>query len=264
MSDPRRYLDDEHAEPLARALVRSADRDGLDDARTAALARALGLAGGESTAFAARAAAAGQATAQVGAKAGSLGGTKWALVAIAAGVVAGAVLLGVGRGDDHAPRAPAPPATVVAPVAAPIAEPTAAALPEPTTPEAVSVALLPEAPPEPASPRVNHDPGARASAAAAAAPSASDDLSAEIRALESVRVALAERRVTDARAGLGSYQRAFPKKMLGNEARVLEIETLLAEGRRAEGEALARAFLATSADSPYAARVRSLLTGGAP
>ena len=93
------------------------------------------------------------------------------------------------------------------------------------------------------------------------APSApADDLAAEVRALERVRTAIAEHRIADARAGLATYDATFPKKLLADEARVLHIELLLADGRTAEGEALARTFLATSADSPYAARVRSLVS----
>jgi hypothetical protein len=94
---------------------------------------------------------------------------------------------------------------------------------------------------------------------APATPSASDDLAAEVRALEAVRTAIAERRIARARAGLASYERTFPKKLLADEARVLEIELLLADGRREEAEARASAFLASSANSPYAARVRSLI-----
>jgi hypothetical protein len=259
MSDPRRFIEGEGVTPLARALLRSVSQDGLDDTQTEALARALGLSGAP---IAGAAPTPGEAPTPGAASPspGILGSSKWALTFVAGMVVGAAVL---DWGIDRTPKAPLPAATVPAPAPSPRAEtavPTAEAAP--TTPEAVSVSLLPEARPEPSSPRPGREPaGARASGAPA--PSSSSDLAAETRALERVRVALGEHRVVDARAGLGSYERSFPQKLLANEARVLEIETLYAEGRRVEGEAAAHAFLASSPDSPYASRVRSLVAGPA-
>src|SRR5262249_17242572 len=92
-------------------------------------------------------------------------------------------------------------------------------------------------------------------------PSETGDLSAEIRALEQVRAAIAERRIADARSKIASYKRAFPRRLLGQEVGVLEIEVLVAEGRRDEAEALAHTFLRSAERSPYPARVRSLVAG---
>lgn len=86
-------------------------------------------------------------------------------------------------------------------------------------------------------------------------------MSDELLALDRIRAALAERRIADARMGLSNYERRFPKKLFKHEANVFEIETLIAEGRRDEAESRARSFLASSPDSPYAARVRSLMAG---
>jgi hypothetical protein len=251
MSEPRRFLDDERATPLARTLLRSAEGDGLDATRADAVARALGLGGAASAALATPAEAPAPKRTPLS------GAAKWAVIAGLAGVVVASATLFV-RSSERVASSPslAPVTTAIATALTPAPPVVAPTPPTPETPEAVSVALLPEAPPEPA-------PRATTRAPASAAPSA-DDLSAEIRALERVRVAIAEHRVADARADLTSYEGSFPKKLLGKEARVLEIETLFAEGRRAEGEASARAFLATSADSPYAARVRSLLGSAEP
>lgn len=248
MSNPRRYLDDERAAPLARALLQSAADDGLDETRVAELARALSAGAGG--------AAAGEpfvADARSRLPYALFAASKWALLAILPLAVAGGVF--IARDDGRAPTSNAVPSDGTA--APPIAEPAVVSTTsERPPPDAVPVALLPEAPPESVA-RVTRKSGA--GGAATPASSASGDLAAEVRALERVRGAIAERRLSDARAGLESYERAFPKKLLGSEARVLEIELLLADGRREEAEARARAFLASSADSPYGARVRSLI-----
>jgi len=244
MSDPRRYLDDEHAAPLARAILGSASDDGLDGRRLAAIARVL--------------------EADTAVAAGERGGrgpevrprvpAAPALAGVAAVAAVAAVVYGTtfGGATDHVQ--PSPPATA-APraVVAPSAEHAAPLAVATTPPDAVSVDLLPEAPPAPP-----HVPTSTR-AAATPSPAASDDLAAEVRALERVRAALAEHRIADARDGLASYERAFSRKLLANEARVLEIEMLLADGHSEEADARASEFLASSANSPYADRVRSLV-----
>lgn len=248
MSNPRRYLDDEGAAPLARALLQSAADDGLDETRVAALARALSAGAGG--------AAAGEplvAGARSRLPLALFAASKWALLALVPLAVAGGVFVAGGGGAAPSSNAAASDVTAAPPIAEPAVVSTTSETP---LRDALPVALLPEAPPESVA-RATREPGARS--AATAASSASGALAAEVRALERVRGAIAERRIEDARAGLESYERAFPKKLLGKEARVLEIELLLADGRRDEAEALARAFLASSPDSPYAARVRSLI-----
>jgi hypothetical protein len=245
MSEPRRYLTDENAAPLARSILGSASDDGLDGTRVAALERALGV---EAV-----------ATAEPPAARRFLARAPGASTVAALTTVAVAVALGWAGyfGSANTSEPPALATGSASTVAAPsLVEP--AAPPVVTSaPEAVSVDLLPEAPPKPA--RAVPSAGARTLASSASASSATDDLAAEVRALERVRTAIAERRIAGAREALASYERAFPKKILEKEARVLEIEMLLAEGRRDEAELLATRFLASSADSPYAARVRSLL-----
>ncbi|AKU95252.1 hypothetical protein AKJ09_01916 [Labilithrix luteola] len=234
MSDPRRYLDDDGSQPLARKLLRSATKDGLDEARAEELARVF-------------AAATERTTAMAPSRGFSV--AKWGLfAAVASLLVGGATII-------HR-NAPAPVASVdtvsVAP-AAPVVNDESSPSPAEEGPTTISASALPDA------------PAARANEPAKAAPivpnasNDADDLLAEARALERVRSAIAARRTDDARAGLEDYRRTFPKKLLAKEAQVLEIESLLAEGRRDEAKERAQAFLASSPNSPYATRVRSLL-----
>ena len=264
MNDPHRYLDDEHADPVGRTLVRSASHDGLDAAQMATLARTLGADEREAAhSLGGRAASSTRSASPQRV----LTVAKWGgVVAVAAMIAVGGELLA--RRDGDVPSASLPPAKAAA---TPGPLPTAASAPVravPPSPEAVPVALLPEAPAAPtstpavaASAHATQDAKRNAHGHGASPSSASEDLSAEVRALERVRIAVAEHRVADARAGLASYERTFPNGLLKNEARVLEIATLLAEERRDEAEARARAFLASSPDSPYANRVRSLIAG---
>ncbi|MDF2695558.1 MAG: hypothetical protein K0S65_3941 [Labilithrix sp.] len=245
MSDPRRYLHDEKAPPLARTLLGSASGDGLDEAQMAALARVLEVD------------AAVVATAPAGRKLLSRVPAAPAAAAVTTVAIAVAVAYGSFFGQSASSSLPAsttryaPTATVPAIVDRPVIAPVGASVPE-----AVSVNQLPEAP-GPAAERVASVASVRSPVTPA--PSVSDDLAAEVRALEAVRAAIAQRRIAGARAGLASYDHAFPKKILANEARVLEIELLLADGRRDDAEARANTFQVSSANSPYAARVRSLI-----
>lgn len=254
MKELRRYLDDERADALARALVRSAAHDGLDEVQMATLARALGADEGR----AALAARQGASSARSVSTPTALTAAKWGgLLAVVAMVVTGGWLLV--RHDGDARPASAPLATVSPDPL--LATPSAPERSETSAPEAVPipVTVLPEAPPAPTSMQASRDAKRNAGGHRASPSPATEDLSAEVRALERVRIALAEQRVADARAGLASYERTFRNKLLRNEARVLDITTLLAEGHRDEAEARARAFLAVSPDSPYANRVRSLI-----
>ncbi|MDF2694831.1 MAG: hypothetical protein K0S65_3214 [Labilithrix sp.] len=248
MSDPRRYLDDDRADLLGRDLLRSTDGDDVEDTRADALMRVIaartGLPVSANDALSVRPPPAPPS------------GPRLALLTTVALVAVGGVLLTYI--ETRAPSSPA--SSSVATVAPSVTEHPAEVPHEPPASAAVPVSLLPDAVPSAAV-----TPSSRSSAAhvaKAASPAASTDLAGEVRALERVRVALTEHRVTDAREGLRSYERTFPTKLLEKEARALEIEALLAEGRRDEAEALARVFLATSGDTPYATRVRSLI--GAP
>lgn len=250
MSDLRRYLDDEHAEDIARRLVTSARQDDVDDARADDLMRAIAARSGLSPVSRDQGPAMDTPPAP---PSGSrlLVLTTVALVAVSAALVTTSI-------ERRPATAPAVP-TAAAPAI------TASASPSSTPPadvatgsfETVSVDRLPDAAPSPVSARPAPSTAPRATKVST--PSEPTDLAGEVRALERVRAALANHDVGAARDGLRYYERSFPNKLLGEEARALEIERLLAEGRRDEAEALARAFLASSGDTPYATRVRTLI-----
>jgi hypothetical protein len=61
-------------------------------------------------------------------------------------------------------------------------------------------------------------------------------------------------------AAIRQHDAEFPEGQYGPEAAVMRIEATYASGDRAQASALARALLAKSPESPYAARIRSLLT----
>jgi hypothetical protein len=237
MSDVCEEETRKRAAQLAEGLLRSAKDDGLDPARLAAL--------GE------RVAAANVASAS------KLPVT--AMIVVSGLAVLGGLAYYPTSSENRDPEqvqglvaavasATPSPGEGTAPALTPASAETAA------VPATVAVGLLPDAPPTVASaPRPRPVPAPSASGLA-------DDLPGEIAALERAHKAVASHRIADAKLALADYERSFPKKLLGQEARVLEIELLLAEGQREEAEARARSFLAgAGADSPYAARVRTLV-----
>jgi hypothetical protein len=93
-----------------------------------------------------------------------------------------------------------------------------------------------------------------------AAASADDDgLGAEVAVLDGARQALAAGETTKALATLDSYERTFPRGVLGQEAVVLRIEVLVAAGKVDGARAVADRFLAAHPSSPHATRIRHLL-----
>lgn len=248
MSDPRRYLDDDGADPSMREMLDAAADDDIDDAHANDLVRVIGARTG--------------ASAMASEPSRLRPGSSLALVATAVLVAAGGAL--VTFVETRSPS-PVEPTSTSAPTRVAPSAPSSTNLtdsqPAPASDGAVSVTSLPDVTPDDSSARARTAARVAKPAASASAP-AGGDLMAEIRALELVRAALTQHRAADARAALQSYDRAFPQKLLTEEARALEIETLLAEGHRDDAESLARAFLASSGDTPYARRVRTLI--GAP
>ena len=86
------------------------------------------------------------------------------------------------------------------------------------------------------------------------APSLAD----EVAAIRSAKSALASGNPAQALHELDAYKARFPNGRLAQEATVVRIEALNNAGNRAAAGAMADRFLAAHADSPYAARVRSL------
>ncbi|AKU97743.1 hypothetical protein AKJ09_04407 [Labilithrix luteola] len=261
MRHPHRYLDDREGDPLAKELLRSADDDGLDKAALAATAQALGIGAPASGVFP----SAPETNPRL-ARA-PFAGAKWGLFAIL-GIAAfggAATIFERASSEDARPSAPSslsvspPPGATVATVA--VAQPVKVEQESENAPATIAVTELPGASspaPEANAPRARQEPR-KPTLVASPAPAAPTDLAGEIRTLEHVRNALADHDSAEALASLARYQKAFPTKILAKEASVLEIEALLAAGRRADAESRARAFLSSSEDSPYTARVRSLV-----
>jgi hypothetical protein len=95
---------------------------------------------------------------------------------------------------------------------------------------------------------------------AVAAP-ATPSLGDELASLAAVEQALRARHAARARAGAEAYFRRHPRGGLLDEATVLYVAALLAEGDRARGEAVGRAFLLERPTSLVAERLRALLSG---
>ena len=173
---------------------------------------------------------------------------RWPAIAGAAGVALIAVAaISLSRG------AVAPPATI--PVADLPASPPPAPSPVVVPPAAsavpsVAIADLPNVRLEP--------PVAPLAAPPSAAPRGS--VRREIELIDAARRALS---AGDPGATLGSvdaYDREYPAGQFAAEARVMRIEASAARGDRAAAERMARAFLAANPGSPYAARLRSLVS----
>jgi hypothetical protein len=89
--------------------------------------------------------------------------------------------------------------------------------------------------------------------------SADLNLSPELVPLDLARRAIANREAPRALDILDDYGTRFPGGALRSEATMLRIEALVAVGRRPDATRLGAAVLASAPDSPYAARVRSLI-----
>jgi hypothetical protein len=85
------------------------------------------------------------------------------------------------------------------------------------------------------------------------------DLAAEVAALDGIRTALAIGAWREAELQLARYRREFAQGALRNEAEVLSIAALVAQGRKQAASSAAKAFLTAHARDPQAARVRALV-----
>lgn len=285
MRDPMRLIDS--ADEFERDLLRSADADHPARARRARSLAALGM----------TAAAASTTTTVAGAGVGAPAAVTVSNVLLVKWVGVAVVALVASAGTVHALRKSREESSKVALVQQtrasgtatphdgawqPVAPPAASDPPEPPVqpvepqpPEHVRVAppqplrlgdvrdppaLAPlaqppaeslEAPPNP-----SHGPAASTHPSAAPA---SDTLAAEVAALDDARTALRNRQPARTLALLDDYARRYPRGTLAQEAALLRIEALLAQGNRAEARRFGRSFLEASPGSPLAARVRALL-----
>jgi hypothetical protein len=93
-----------------------------------------------------------------------------------------------------------------------------------------------------------------------AQPAAATTLADEVAALQIARTALAAHDPSGAIVALDRYKSRFPSGKLGPEATVLRIDALNQRGDRAAAAALGDRFLSAHPRSPYADRVRSILS----
>jgi Outer membrane lipoprotein len=84
-------------------------------------------------------------------------------------------------------------------------------------------------------------------------------LAEEVAAIKSAKGALASGNAAQALRELDAYKLHFPRGRLSQEASVVRIEALIGSGNQAAASAVADHFLAAHPDSPYSARVRTLV-----
>jgi TolA-binding protein len=84
------------------------------------------------------------------------------------------------------------------------------------------------------------------------------DLSEQLRLIDAARSAVAAGNASAAAAALTSYRTRFPRGPFGQEAAVLQIETLDLQGNHAQAAAQARSFLARHPNSPHVSVVQRI------
>jgi len=144
----------------------------------------------------------------------------------------------------------APPAPTSAPTSDDAREPTATAIPS------IDVANLPAVRASASSGGARRTDVASKSKDAPASAAAADELAA----VERVRTQLAGGDVKGARREIAAYRAAFARGRFVEEIAALEVEALAADGARADAKAKAAEFAARYPSSPYARRVRSVVS----
>ncbi|HEY1533250.1 MAG TPA: hypothetical protein VGF76_04515 [Polyangiaceae bacterium] len=84
-------------------------------------------------------------------------------------------------------------------------------------------------------------------------------LAEEVAAIKSAKGALAGGNAAQALRELDAYKLHFPRGRLAQEATVVRIEALIGSGNQTAAGTVADHFLAAHPDSPYSARVRTLV-----
>jgi hypothetical protein len=242
MTDPKRLLEG-GGSALERDLLEAGQAE-LPDAsmkRRAAVALAIGAATASVWPTAA------YATAKA-----SKAGMPLLLKLLAAGAV-GAGTLGTAT---YLITKPEPPAVTIAPPPAgprpdkPRAPAKAAEVPGPVAPE-------PETTEE-----SKPSPEARRSPSATPQPaSAASSISDEIRVLDEARRAIASGDSAAAKRALEQHRRQHPRGALAEEAVLLQIESLVKQGKRSAARSLADRFRASHPNSPHLRRIESVLAG---
>jgi TolA-binding protein len=251
MSEPTRLLAGE-ASDFEKELLGSWDAEQPSDASRAKVLALVGVGAGTAAVGAAAVKIAGGAgsLAPKAAAVGTAAIAKWALV----GAVSVAAV-GAAAGYVHHERqvaAAAHAAHAAAPPPKPAEMTLQAAPPSGAQPPA---SLAPERTSEDAPPRNVVAPRHAPSAARAPDPTLGD----EVTALDRARRAMTDGDAAGALRRLDDYEAHFSRGALVEEAQVLRIEALLAEGDRGAAARVASRFLAAHPSSPHAARVRALL-----
>jgi hypothetical protein len=181
-----------------------------------------------------------------------------ALLLKAAGglIVVSAAMIALLSGSNHESNTGEPPAAplatqraVAAPaLAAPALAAPALAAPALAAPEAAGIA--------PAPGQDADSPSKRTRKAATAENGA--DLSEQLRLIDTARSAVAAGNAGAASAALTSYRTRFPRGPFGQEAAVLQIQTLDLQGNHAEAAARARNFLQRHPNSPHVSVVQRI------
>ena len=251
MSDPKRLLDSEAADPEVRELLQS----------MRALKPGTGAALGSWGAMAAKVATLPSivpppAAAPVAPHAAAAGishalALKVAAVVIASGLVGGGIYWQ--HASERAQATPASAATVAGiPAASPMPTTTPAAAPADSSAAATSV-------PNEAVAEADDLAPVTATQAPASAAARISRLDAEASLLSKVRAALRSGDAHGALAALSQLQAQFPKGALGQERDVLAIEVLAANGNVAAAKRKAAAFIAAHPSSPHSAKLERFL-----
>ena len=242
MNDPDRLLLDSGAGSLERALLDAWNEDRpTREARAKTLA-ALGLASGVVTGAAATASVAPKAMV-----AGSAALLKWIGLAVFVLGIA-AVVVAKTRSDSDA-KIPAPIAPTVT-----VTPPHVEVAPSPT-PSSSTVLDLDSNPSTPA-PALTGPSHASPHVSRAADP----DISPQLALIDGARAALASGDAARANALASRYESQFPNGAFSQEAEVLRIEAMLAQGDRDGATRAGTRFLQSHPSSPHAAHVRELLS----
>jgi hypothetical protein len=236
--DLQRLLDDPQADLSEVTLLRAGKSEVMSDETRHKVLAGIGVGG----------AALGLAASSSLGKASWPAWLKTGLLLSALGGIAGTLAF-LGLGSD-----PSKPATTVTPQQSEAAQPQTVAVP-PSVPTAEAPVY--QATDLPVAPSVGSAKVDKAQPGAPGAAGAEPSLAAEMDAIRPAKARLASGDAQGALAQLRQYRAQFPAGRLGVEATVIEVEALVASGQRGAAEKLAAPLI--NGDSPYAARLRSLL-----
>ena len=239
MKDLHRLLEVPGTDPLEARLLRLARSEGPSHENRRRILAGLGM--GVAAATVSQTGGAAQFSSSASSSAISSAAVKWGVASI--------VAVGVSVVAFMSLRAPAPRPLVtnssVGILTASTAPVTPSLPPSIDTTELVPVTKVEDLP----------TLSADADAKAQSAPS----LAEEVAAIKSAKAALAAGNAGQSLHELDAYRSRFPRGRLVQEASVVRIEALLKSGDSAAANAMADRFLAANADSPYAARVHTLI-----